>query len=564
MLAVLCLSVCGGCSNQSGKDAGESGTGASISETEISNLGTDIEPSESGTQDSQPDEAGKNGDAGQTDVSVVDVQETKTSNNGGFYVGVEDRVYYREFGPYSMRTVALYGDFLLNENFGGAQIKYLEPGMTQPAVLCENDDGYGDLYYYDGYLYSAREEVYGEPSIYRINVSNGQSEKVADGYLAGGSANGRYIAVTRYVSDKMYLSILDGGKESASSYSPAMGYVDYVGQDGDKAFFTLTVGDENDVFLMQYDYAGNLANLAKLPSSENSYMAVSEIHNLVIENGSLKFTWEFYEGTGHFLSDAYEVAIPECASPAGADSTTPMYEATVRQISIWDDSTEGGYSQEYLQAQIKDSQISEIEESLTKWLSDGCGTAVIPQRVERVNGGIYCVVALAHRYAFEDIGWREAYIRTKMQYLYYPEGSKTPVMLGEDAEREDAVTAYVWLVGKAGQESTQLLYQLAEFYGPEVETIEDQYLFGAELSPDLVYEFPEGGDIYDDWVKGNIQDFYKSIKGNKKAYTAKLPELDSYQGYQFPASLKGNWGTAFHLGFDEEGRVNYIRPVVMD
>ena len=174
------------------------------------------------------------------------------------------------------------------------------------------------------------------------------------------------------------------------------------------------------------------------------------------------------------------------------------------------------------------------------------------------------MVAQAHRYAFEDIGWREAYIRTKMQYLFYPEGSKTAVKLGEVAADEGAITAYVWLVGKAGEESAKILYQMAEFYGPETETIEDQYLFGAELSPDLVYEFPEGGDIYDDWVKGNIQDFYKEIKSYRKAYTAQLPELDSYQGYQFPKNLKGNWQLVFHLGFDEDGRVNYICPVVMD
>ena len=564
MLAVLCLSVSGGCSNQSGKISGESETGSVSSGTESANIGTDINPSESETQDSQQGDPGKDENAGQTGVTVSDEDVTKISNNGGFFVGVEDRVYYREYGPYSMSSVALYGDFLLSENFGGAQIKYLDPGMTQPAVLCDDDDGYGALYYYDGYLYSTREEVYGEPSVYRINVTNGQSEKVADGYLVGGSSNGRYLAVTRYEVYKTSLIILDGGKESTSCYCPAMGYVNYVGQDGDKAFFTLTVGDEEDVFLMQYDYANNLVNLAKLPKSENSYMAASEVHNFVAQDGKLKCTWEYYEGTGHFLSDAYEVEIPECANPEGADSTTPMYEAISRQIPIWDEQVEGSYSQEYLQTQIKDSQVSEIEESLTKWLSDGKGTALIPQKVEKVKGGIYCVVAQAHRYAFEDIGWREAYIRTKMQYLFYPEGSKTAVKLGEVAADEGAITAYVWLVGKAGEESAKILYQMAEFYGPETETIEDQYLFGAELSPDLVYEFPEGGDIYDDWVKGNIQDFYKEIKSYRKAYTAQLPELDSYQGYQFPKNLKGNWQLVFHLGFDEDGRVNYIRPVVMD
>lgn len=566
MLAVLCLAIYGGCGNQNQIDSSETGAESNISESASSAIGTDITPSGTETQSlqqSDPGQEGNSGNSGQVDTPVVEVQETKTSNNGGFFVGVEDRVYYREYGPYSMGSVSLYGDFLVNENFGGAQIKYLDPGMSEGIVLYD-DMGYGALYYYDGYLYSTREEVFGEPSVYRINVTDGGTEKVADGSVVGGSKDGRYIAVSHYVNDQMFLSILDGGKAAAASYQPSMGYISYIGQDADKAFFTLTIGDDEDVYVMQYDTAGNLVNLAKLPKSEYSYMAYAEIHNFLAENGKLKFTWEYYEGTGHFLSDAFQVEIAECLSPAGTDSTTPISEPTVKQLAIWDENQEGNYSAEYQQAQIQDSAVTEIEQSLTQWLSDGKGTAVIPQKVEKVNGGIYCVVAQAHRYAFEDIGWREAYVKMNLQYLFYPEGSKTPVELGKVAADEGSVSAYVWMVGKAGQESTKILYQMAEFYGPEVETIEDQYLFGAELSPDLVYEFPEGGDIYDDWTRGTIQDFYKEIKGNKKAYVANAPELDGYQGYKFPSSMKGNWATAFHLGFDEEGRVNYIRPVVMD
>jgi len=188
---------------------------------------------------------------------------------------------------------------------------------------------------------------------------------------------------------------------------------------------------------------------------------------------------------------------------------------------------------------------------------------VIVQTMERVGDDYYAIVATAHRDPMEDIGWRWSYRMLSLEYRHYC-GTAAPEVLARICPEEGPVTAYLWPVGASGSEAKQAVYKMATFMGPEVEPEIDQYLYGAEFSESLVYEFPEDGDIYDDWKRGDINDFYHEIKKYKNSYLSKLPEVDPYQGYVVPKSLKISEAMAFHLGFDEEGKINYVRPVVMD
>lgn len=560
-LSVLCLALACGCASQSGGNAGESGQEPMASREEQG--GSEVTPTADPFQGTEivplPEETAS------PDAAQDQTTEERVVNNGGYFVGVEDRVYYRELGPYSIPGVALYGEFLAGmENYGGASILSYEPGRSEPAVLAADDEGYGPLYYYNGYLYSQRDKNFELTVVYRINVETGEAEELCNGRIMGGSADGRYLAAMEYQSDGSILKILDEGRAGKGGYSTSDGYFYYVGSDGDKAFLVLTVGENENSYLMQYDYAGNLVNLALLPKKEEDYMAYPELTNFQCRDGKLSFLWEYFEGTGHFTSSCYEVEVPECQEPENKDSAKPLYECSEREIKVWDDNRDGQYSEEYLRVKTPDETLAKLEESLTKWPEEGSGLAVIPQTVERSSGGIYCMTARAHRDGLEDIGWREAYSLLSMKYLYYPEGKNEPVVLAEISGEESPITGYLWLVGKAGSESMQAIYQLAYFMGPEVGPEVDLYLFGAELSRDLIYEFPEDGDIFGDWKLGTLQDLYNALKDEKQNYVSKAPELDSYQGYVMPDSWSARGVLPFHLGFDEEGRINYVRPVVMD
>ncbi|MBR6478609.1 MAG: hypothetical protein IKS85_09210 [Lachnospiraceae bacterium] len=491
-------------------------------------------------------------------------EENPVINNGGSFVGVEDRIYFREYGQYSLSGIALYGNFLGGENYGGASIKCILPGSDEPVIVKEEDEGFGALFYHDGYLYSHKKENWDNNVIYRIKLEDGSSETLCDGYLLGGSEDGRWLAVEEYKDGDGFLKILDAGVPSEKAYSPMTGYFNYVGSYEDKVFFTLHSTADEDIYLMQYDYAGNLVNLAKLPRDEMGYDLASNVANFDVHDGMISFVWRFYAGTGHFLDSAYQVRVPVCQDAAKGDPVAPTYEAVANQLNIWEDSQMGDYSAIYEAAVDEDPEITKLEGDLTRWLNGASGVAVIPQTIERVGDEIYGILATAHRYAMDDIGWREAYQMMELRYFHYSKGAKEPEIFSKVATDEGPITAYLWVVGKAGSETDKAVYQMAGFMGPEVMPELDNYLFGAKLSEDLVYEYPADDDIYGEWTKGNLQDFYNELKKHRKSYLSKEPSLSDYQGYEIPGDLGTYDVMAVHIGFDEEGRICYLRPVVMD
>ncbi|MBP5282235.1 MAG: hypothetical protein J6Z22_07015 [Lachnospiraceae bacterium] len=506
--------------------------------------------------------------SGQQDPDKPVQEQTKKEidvfNNGGSFVGVNGRIYYREYGSYSLSGVALYGDFLGGENYGGARIQCIEKSGSEPVTIAEQDDGYGALIYHDGYLYSQRKENWEENVIYRIKLEDGSSEKLCDGYLLGGSEDGRWIAVEEYLDGKGLLKILDAGVPGEKVYSSVTGYFNYLGSYEDKVFFTLHSTEDEDIYLMQYDYSGTLANLAKLPKDETGYGATPSAQNVDVHDGTISFVWEFYAGTGHYLDSAYQVRVPLCLDAAQANPSVPMYETTANALSIWDDSQVGNYSAIYEAAVDEDAEIAALEEDLTRWLNGASGVAVIPQTIERVGDEIYGIIATAHRYAMDDIGWREAYQLMELKYFHYAKGSKEMEVLSRVATDEGPITAYLWVVGKSGSETEKAVYQMAMFMGPEVMPEVDAYLFGAKLSENLVYEHPADDDIYGEWTKGGIEDFYAELRRFRKSYLSKEPTLSDYQGYEIPSGLGTSDVMAVHVGFDEEGKICYLRPVVMD
>ncbi|MCR5458732.1 MAG: hypothetical protein K6F51_02430 [Acetatifactor sp.] len=556
ILLTLCLCLACGCSDRTTEDGGQS-------QASVSDMTSEAKPSKAEEPKSTEVPGTESGEPGAVPTATPEQKaEAEVLNNGGNFVSVDGKVYYREYGQYSLPGSAIGGAFTdCGENYGGAILRYVE-GDGEPKTLAEYDEGFGPLYYHDGYLYSQMKVNYSESAVYRTNVKDGKPEIVCDGYLLGGSADGRYLVVQEYQEDKAVFKILDAGTISKAKYAAQTGYSSYVASREDKAFFVWHESNEEQ-WLMQLDIQGNLVTLAKLPVFYEGSLDYGEVHYFQAEKDMLTFAWELYGGTGHFLSESWLVKVPLCNSPEGVDPKQPLYEAKAEPMNLFGDGADDSYVTAYKNVfgsdDVKEAMIGSIE----KPVSDGKGTAVIVQTMERVGDDYYAIVATAHRDPMEDIGWRWSYRMLSLEYRHYC-GTAAPEVLARICPEEGPVTAYLWPVGASGSEAKQAVYKMATFMGPEVEPEIDQYLYGAEFSESLVYEFPEDGDIYDDWKRGDINDFYHEIKKYKNSYLSKLPEVDPYQGYVVPKSLKISEAMAFHLGFDEEGKINYVRPVVMD
>lgn len=561
MLCLACACSDGGTDSKDGSQVTESSAAQQSGSEETAESSSAGESQESTQQESSQQESTRQ-TAEPSEQPPAEPEITEVIyNNGGYFVGVEDKVYYREYGPYSVGGIALYGDFLGHENYGGASIKCLENGKAEPAVIVTDDEGFGKLYYCEGWLYSHKMENYEDEVVYGINLETKEMKTFCLGSILGGSADGRYLAVSDYADGKGRLRILKNGVPGGGEYVPGDGYFSYVGSSEDKVFLVLNKDDGK--YLMQYDYDGNLVNLAKLPEDEAGY-AWPDARNFMRKGNEISFTWEFFEGTGHFLSGAYQVKLPICMDPKGKNAAEPIYEASLVELDVWDDAQQGIYSSEYDEAQLLDPELEKKKAELTSWLNGVSGLASIPQTVEKVNGDIYCIVASAHRNSLDDIGWRESYNDLGYKYLRYAKGSDVPEVLAEVSGDEGPVTVYMWLIGKPGSEKHKVAYRLAYFMGPELPPELDDQLFGAELAEDMVYEFPKDDDIYGEWTRGTREDFYKSVRDFKRCYLSEEPKVGDYQGYEIPKSLSLDYARAVHVGFDEAGRIIYVRPVVMD
>ena len=152
----------------------------------------------------------------------------------------------------------------------------------------------------------------------------------------------------------------------------------------------------------------------------------------------------------------------------------------------------------------------------------------------------------------------------EMDYLIYPNAGANGTELARVVPSEGPVTAYLWAIGTPGAETGKVVYRPAIFMGPEAMPELDEMMFGASFAENVFYEYPNEDDIYGEWNEGTLKEFYEMLRKYKKSYMKQEPKESGYLGYEVPGSLGTNGVLAVHIGFDDEGKINYVRPVVMD
>ena len=199
---------------------------------------------------------------------------------------------------------------------------------------------------------------------------------------------------------------------------------------------------------------------------------------------------------------------------------------------------------------------------------DGYSRAI--QCVETVYDKTFAMVADC----FYSAMWNQAQMGTyqllDLDYYYFDDVNTTPVLFNDDNPTTHTLIVRAWFVGKKGEKPEKLLFQHASLSGPEGPQEFDEILYTAEFSDDFVFEhIPENGDIYDEFetddmdymVKYFNEDFYNP-------YVEKLVPTDEFTNYEVP---KMDWNdpnsttfTFLHIGFDRDGKINYLRQVIMD
>ena len=481
-------------------------------------------------------------------------------NNGGFFVGLEDQIIFRAYDSGSFNSNIIGTTDFMNGSAGHSANKIMSVSKKDPTgaaeTLVENDNGYGPLYLYGGYIYSGQIDDGFNESVYRISIKTGKAEKIADGFILGSSSDGRLLAIESndFSTDKLKptVSFYENGKElfTKDLSFPTIS-VHYIAMNEDSAFFYLF--DENDQTsaIVQLTKDNKYFVLAEIPSIEDESMRPI-IKKAEVNDEEVSFTLEMVAGSGNFVNDIREISVPICKDSKNTPEDNILYEANVGANL---------YNEEYSEETDYPDAIAELEIQFPE--ADESGFYRTIQKVEEVDGKTYAIVANSVINSIYAIGWRETYDLLGVEYYQYSEIEGLQKIASYPC-MDGTISARAWVVGEKGKKADSILYQLCEIDGVETEPTYSEYFYNAKIAEDAVYEYPKDGDINGDWTKGDVKAFLENVD-NASVFLSKVTKKNDVYGYAAPTIDDNERNYIYiHLGFNEKGEINYIRPVVFD
>ncbi len=509
------------------------------------------------------------------------------------YVQIGEAVYYdgqvlfREYSANAIDNEALFGKFSFNNYCfvpGGLYTFDPKNPDAEPKFVCE-DSGFGDMYLIgEEKLYSNKRTNYSEEDVpeykvYCTDLNSGESNEVANGTLLGFSPNGKHYVTSLYATNPFlnhfYIFDAENGNNEVAHYT-SDSTLFFLGMDDTNIYFLEEEEGNNETNtpiykVMQFGFDGSEYYLA-----DCDFHTVSEYYypnydgNITILDDSISFQVDFYEGTGHFYSGSVKADVP--TSKGVPESDDAIFNAKMEFIQEEEDPEA-----------VLPMSIADIANEYSDYES-GRGFAKVLQYYTTLNGGIFYAVAECVREPMNDIGWRESYMFSNMNYYYLPDEEKSPVLIHrmyeplgsrgslEEYEYYETQPNMMCMAGFFKDENDKLVgiyYEPVNIEGPEGPIEESNSFYIADFADKFYWEHPHDEDIYDKFDVEGLEEFTKYIYSwePKKDMPVKDAEYD-YEGNlvigSADYSFEGSGVIYLHITFDEKGNVNYVRPVIFD
>ena len=143
--------------------------------------------------------------------------------------------------------------------------------------------------------------------------------------------------------------------------------------------------------------------------------------------------------------------------------------------------------------------------------------------------------------------------------VYCPAGGTKPEEFLSTPYDDGRVMVKAWLVGPEGGAPESIVYEAAEDFG-DLGTYVDPHPYYANISDKVIYEYPESGNVNDEYTQDNLSYLTEDVKRWSKDYGFKmLPDvgLNEYGNLKEPES---NYWNYYEVIF-ENGEVVLIRPL---
>lgn len=505
----------------------------------------------------------------------------------GDAVYYKDRILFREYSANAVEYQSLFGHFAFNSMcYVPSKLYTFDPKNpgAEPEFVCE-DSGYGDMYLVgDSTLYSqscvepATEEESAVNAVYKLNLSDGKSTEIfRGGTLSGFAPDGKHYAIDGYTTNP-YINhcwIYDENDKEVAHYEVSETLF-YLGMDNEAVYLLKETEGKNEdntpVYqVIQFGFDGSEYCLAECDfHSVSDYYYPDYDNNIYISDTTLIFRVDFYEGTGHFYSGSIKVDVEKANGAAPSDE--PIHDAKM-------EFTQGEIDPQ----EIVPASVADYKSNFSAYDS-GFGFGKVMQYYTTLADGTFFTVAECNRDPLYDIGWRENYHFSNMNYYFIPTGEKEPVLLhrmfpkqGERGNLEayeyyemqpDMMVKLGALKDKDG-EYVGFYFEPVSISGPEGPIDESMVSYIAEYSDNFYYEHPLE-DIYDPFVVDSLDSLFELFNTWEPAKDAPIKDAEyDYEGNltagEQDYSFEEGKGVFYaHICFDEDGKIYYVRPVIFD
>ena len=436
-----------------------------------------------------PAARGAASDAGAADTSVHSSEKNtpetgenepsseEIENNGGFFIRVGNKIYFRRYGHHTLESNALFGQFLENSYSGedteniSAMLAYdMETGQVTEVF---EDAGYGRLFAGDGGFYCKRAgDGYGNIA-YWISYDGSKSVDLGQAVPVGISMpaadpdkQAAFLALQAQDPDHFgELFILHEGRETARAVPGEDEFLEFCGMTGEYAVYLLSDTKTNTNHLYSLSgKSGEAVCLGEMPIGKNQfYGPYLETEQFLADEKGVYLVASYYQGTGHFLTFSLAVS----AVPGTADSLKLLASRGLATEEAEDENVnkanEGDAADENeSNASERDGELSPpilfltapgeadivpgpagtaglsetVYGDLVYYDSPYSALELIPdfiphkewgspekkflQTAEVVGDAVYLIAARAERNEEADVGWRMAYKLKELEWLRVP------------------------------------------------------------------------------------------------------------------------------------------------
>ena len=383
-------------------------------------------------------------------------KEARVENNGGYFVGSDNLVYFRNSGEGLIGESALFGDFLTISKKGeNSQICSYDVDSGEVEVEFE-DSGFGEIYLHKDTFYlkeidEENEGVYG--NIYSIKTDGSDRKDITQGnILAMNPENGVYAVenyedgvrlIELWQGDEQIYSFKDDKDEHVASFIESGHTDEYV-------LFLKNSYDETEqpeLWVLKLDEGSELKKIGDFDMEEEdlsySYPVIEQV---AYSKDMLYFILALRSGTASTLQGAYlfEADLSEEDSLQLLDESVENgNEETVLEIWLDESGELKKGSHKPLSAWAYETDLMFCDEDENEKVlcpdlfaedSDDNDMIKMMQKAEFVNGLFFVISCDARRYEEDDIGWREAYKCFGTSYFCIPaeEGSQEEVIVSTE------------------------------------------------------------------------------------------------------------------------------------